>query len=133
MRVTAVQLATASAHAATLNEAAARLICLEKLGLIMTAVAVILNRKHPSFSLGYYTSQRIVIVRVKRATVCCFLAMHWAVVCTKNSHSNVLVMKSTEERTRHNAACPLDRAREGRIFVQRSVCSHFIVISGIGF
>jgi hypothetical protein len=35
MRVTAVQLATASAHAATLNEAAARLACLEKLGLII--------------------------------------------------------------------------------------------------
>jgi hypothetical protein len=53
MRVTAVQLATASAHAATLNEAAARLVCLEKLGLIMTAGAVILNRKqHPSFSLA---------------------------------------------------------------------------------
>jgi len=54
MRVTAVQLATASAHAATLNEAAARLVCLEKLGLIMTAGAVILNRKqHASFSLGH--------------------------------------------------------------------------------
>jgi hypothetical protein len=45
MRVTAVQLATASVHAATLNEAAARLVCLEKLGLILTAVGVILNRK----------------------------------------------------------------------------------------
>jgi hypothetical protein len=57
MRVTAVQLATASAHAATLNEAAAHLVCLEKLGLIMTAGAVTLNRKqHPSFALGHYTS-----------------------------------------------------------------------------
>jgi hypothetical protein len=27
----------------------------------------------------------------------------------------------------------LDRAREGRIFVQRSVCSYFIVISRKGF
>jgi hypothetical protein len=33
----------------------------------------------------------------------------------------------------HDAAGPLDRAREGRIFVQRSVRSHFIVISGMGF
>ena len=31
------------------------------------------------------------------------------------------------------AADPLYRAREGRIPVQRSVSSHFIVISGIGF
>ena len=31
------------------------------------------------------------------------------------------------------AAGPLNRARDRRIFVQRSVRSHFIVISGIGF
>src|SRR5262249_11760368 len=92
MRVTAVQLATASAHAATLNEAAARLVCLEKLGLIMTAGAVILNRKAAPFLFvrPLHKSRRVVIVRVKRATVCCFLAMHWAVAnsgCHLAAHS----------------------------------------------
>jgi hypothetical protein len=54
-------------------------------------------------------------------------------VYTENSDTDVVVMQSTEESMRHDAAGPLDRARDRRIFVQRSVRSRFIVISGIGF
>ena len=53
-------------------------------------------------------------------------------VCTENSDSHVVVMQSAEERMRRDATDPLNRAREWRIFVQRSMCSHIVVIAGMG-
>jgi hypothetical protein len=41
-------------------------------------------------------------------------------------------MKAAEKRMRRDASDPLNRAREGRVLVQRSVRSHIIVIAGIG-
>jgi len=52
-------------------------------------------------------------------------------VCTKNSDPHVVVMQSAEERMRHDATDPLNRAREWRVFVQRSVRSQIVVIAGI--
>ena len=48
----------------------------------------------------------------------------WAphlLVCTENLDSHVLVMQSTENSMRPDATDPLNRAREWRVFVQRSV------------
>jgi hypothetical protein len=53
-------------------------------------------------------------------------------VCTENSDSHVLVMQSAQQRMRCDASDPLNRAREWRIFVQRSVRSQIVVIAGIG-
>ena len=55
-----------------------------------------------------------------------------ALVCTENSDSHVAVMQSANERMRPDATDALNRARERRIFVQRSVRSQIVVIAGIG-
>jgi hypothetical protein len=41
-------------------------------------------------------------------------------------------MQPAEERMRLDASDPLNRAREGRVLVQRSVRPHVVVIAGIG-
>jgi hypothetical protein len=51
---------------------------------------------------------------------------------TENSGSHVVVMQSAKERMRRDATNALNRTREGRIFVQRSVRSQIVVIAGIG-
>jgi hypothetical protein len=56
---------------------------------------------------------------------------HGKPVCTENSDSHVVVMQSAEERMRRDATDPLNRTREWRIFVQRPVRSHIVVIAGI--
>ena len=53
-------------------------------------------------------------------------------MCTENSDSHVMVMQSAEERLRRDATDPLNRAREWHVFVQRSVRSQIVVITGIG-
>jgi thiamine pyrophosphate-dependent acetolactate synthase large subunit-like protein len=53
-------------------------------------------------------------------------------VCTENSDSHVVVMQSAEEHMRRDATDALNRARERRVFVQRSVRSQIVVIAGIG-
>jgi hypothetical protein len=55
-----------------------------------------------------------------------------APVCTENSDSDVLVVQSPDERTRRNAAAPLDRTRYRCILVQGTMCPRFIVIQCIG-
>jgi hypothetical protein len=52
-------------------------------------------------------------------------------VCPENLDSHVLVMQSTENSMRPDATDPLNRAREWRVFVQRSVRSQIVVIAGI--
>jgi hypothetical protein len=59
-------------------------------------------------------------------------ALRKKAVCTENSGSHVVVMQSAEERMRRDATDPLNRAREWRVFVQRSVRSQIVVIAGIG-
>ena len=39
-------------------------------------------------------------------------------VCAENSDSDVLVMQRADQRMRHNASNPLNRARDWRILVQ---------------
>jgi hypothetical protein len=46
--------------------------------------------------------------------------------------SAIEVMKAAEQRMRCDASDPLNRAREGRVLVQRTVRSHIVVIAGIG-
>jgi hypothetical protein len=53
-------------------------------------------------------------------------------VCAENLDPAIVVMKPAEERMRLDASDPLNRAREGRVLVQRSVRSHIVVIAGIG-
>jgi hypothetical protein len=46
--------------------------------------------------------------------------------------SVIAVMKAAEQQMRRDTSDPLNRARAWRIFVQRSVRSHVVVIAGIG-
>ena len=53
-------------------------------------------------------------------------------VCTENSDSDVLVVHSPDERTRRNAAAPLDRTRYRCILVQGTMRSETVVIVSVG-
>ena len=48
-------------------------------------------------------------------------------VCTENLNTHIVMMKSAKDCMRHDASGPLDRTRDWRILVQRSMCSHFVV------
>jgi hypothetical protein len=54
-------------------------------------------------------------------------------VCTNNSDSEVLVMKSANQGMRHDASNPLNRARDRCIFGQGSVRPRGVVIASIIF
>ena len=56
------------------------------------------------------------------------LCPHWREV----RELMLLVMQSIENSMRPDATDPLNRAREWRVFVQRSVRSQIVVIAGIG-
>ena len=47
--------------------------------------------------------------------------------------SAIVVMKAAEQRMRCDASDPLNRTREGRVLVQRSMRSRFVVIPGVEF
>jgi hypothetical protein len=53
-------------------------------------------------------------------------------VCTENLNSHIVMMKSAKDCMRHDASGPLDRTRDWRILVQRSMCSHFVVTASVG-
>ena len=46
--------------------------------------------------------------------------------------SAILVMQPAKQRMRCDTSDPLNRARERRVLLQRSVRSHIVVIAGIG-
>jgi hypothetical protein len=53
-------------------------------------------------------------------------------VCTENLNADVMVMKSAKDRVWTNGPEPLNRARDGRILVQRPVCPDVVIIATIG-
>src|SRR6266446_10123932 len=54
-------------------------------------------------------------------------------VCTENLDSDVFMMQSADQRMRHDASDPLNRARERRIFGQGAVRSGGVVIARVRF
>jgi hypothetical protein len=50
-------------------------------------------------------------------------------VCTENSA--ILVMKSSEDGRRYDAAHVLDGAMDWSVFVERPMCPQLVIISGI--
>ncbi len=58
---------------------------------------------------------------------------HVAGVCTENLNPNVLMMKSAQDSVRTYDAGSLNRPRNRRIFVQRSMRSDAVVIIGVRF
>src|SRR5262249_44746073 len=57
----------------------------------------------------------------------------WRTCVYQKLNSAIVVMKATPQTLAFDASDPLNWAREGRVLVQRTVRSHFIVKSGIGF
>jgi hypothetical protein len=47
-------------------------------------------------------------------------------VCSENLDSPIVVVKAAKDRMRHDGSGPLNRARDWRILVQRSMRSHFV-------
>lgn len=52
-------------------------------------------------------------------------------VASENSDPSVSMVKSAKDRMRNNISEPRDRARVGRILLERNVSSQFVIIAGI--
>ena len=52
-------------------------------------------------------------------------------VCTENSDSTIMVMKSAEDRPRCDAADVLDGAMDRSVFAKRPMSPQLVIISGI--